>query len=95
MWVVVSQVSPPRRTRPGAPAIARGERDPSGAKVPDFICWLFGTTEEAAEKLGILGETGRKSLSVAKATVDSVGFMRGLKPPPPSELVIILNRSIL
>jgi hypothetical protein len=47
------------------------ERAPSGAK-------------QAAQKLLIPGEIGGKYPSVAKASVDSVGFMRGLKPPPPS-----------
>jgi hypothetical protein len=42
--------------------------------------------KQAAEKLGILGGIGAKRSSVAKAIVDSVGFMRGLKPPPPSGL---------
>jgi hypothetical protein len=40
--------------------------------------------KQAAEKLGVAGEIGGKSPSVAKASIDSVGFMRGLKPPPPS-----------
>ena len=39
---------------------------------------------QAAEKLRILGEMGGERPSAAKADVDSVGFMRGLKPPPPS-----------
>jgi ATP-binding cassette subfamily B protein len=39
----------------------------------------------AAEELGISGEIGGERSSGAKADVDSVGFMRGLKPPPPSE----------
>jgi adenosylhomocysteine nucleosidase len=43
-----------------------------------------GTAEQATEKLGISGETDRNGPSVAKAAVDSVGFVRGLKPPPPS-----------
>jgi hypothetical protein len=41
-------------------------------------------SSQAAEKLGILGEIGAKHPSAAKAIVDSVGFVRGLKPPPPS-----------
>ena len=44
-----------------------------------------GTTSEAAEKLGVSGEIGLERSSWAKARIDSVGFMRGLKPPPPSE----------
>jgi hypothetical protein len=43
-----------------------------------------GTTLQAAEKLEIWGEIGVKRPSGAKARIDSVGFMRGLKPPPPS-----------
>jgi hypothetical protein len=45
---------------------------------------FYGTTKEAAEKLGILGEIRGKRPSAAKAGIDSVGFMQGLKPPPPS-----------
>src|ERR1035437_3710574 len=41
--------------------------------------------KQAAEKLGISGEIGGERPSGAKARVDFVGFMRGLKPPPPSE----------
>jgi hypothetical protein len=41
---------------------------------------------QAAEKLEISGEISEKHPSVAKASIDSVGFMRGLKPPPPSAL---------
>jgi 16S rRNA (cytosine967-C5)-methyltransferase len=40
--------------------------------------------EQAAEELEISGEIVGKHPSVAKASIDSVGFMRGLKPPPPS-----------
>jgi segregation and condensation protein A len=40
--------------------------------------------EQAAEKLEISGEIVAKCPSVAEASVDSVGVMRGLKPPPPS-----------
>ncbi len=42
--------------------------------------------KQAAEELGIRGEIGGKRPSGAKASVDSAGFMRGLKPPPPSVL---------
>ena len=44
------------------------------------------SSEQAAEKLGISGENGEEHPSGAKARIDSAGFMRGLKPPPPSEL---------
>jgi hypothetical protein len=44
---------------------------PSGAK-------------EAAEKLGLSGKICGKRPSGAKASIDSIGLMRGLKPPPPS-----------
>jgi hypothetical protein len=39
-----------------------------------------------AEKLENLGELGEKHPSAAKADFNPVGFMRGLKPPPPSGL---------
>jgi hypothetical protein len=73
-----------------------GDPDPSCAR------WLLGQAveflgkigfvgkapgaEQAAEKLGVLGGIGAKCSSVAEASVDSVGVMRGLKPPPPSGL---------
>jgi 23S rRNA (uracil1939-C5)-methyltransferase len=38
----------------------------------------------AAENIGILGETGTKHSSGAKAHIDSAGVIRGLKPPSPS-----------
>ena len=41
--------------------------------------------EGATEKLGSSVENGGKSPSVAKAGIHSVGVMRGLKPPPPSD----------
>ena len=40
--------------------------------------------KEAAKKLGGSGENGGKYHSGTEAHVDSIGFMRGLKPPPPS-----------
>jgi excinuclease ABC subunit C len=40
--------------------------------------------KEAAEKLGLLGGNGEERPSAAKADVDRAGFVRGLKPPPPS-----------
>ena len=40
----------------------------------------------AADKLGNLSEIGGKCFSGAKARVHIIGFMRGLKPPPPSVL---------
>jgi segregation and condensation protein A len=46
---------------------------------------LVSGAKEVAEKPGISGEIGGKCPSVAKASDDSVGFLRGLKPPPPSE----------
>jgi penicillin G amidase len=42
--------------------------------------------EQAAKKLGIPGEKGRESPAAAKAGTDSFSFMRGLKPPPPSDV---------
>jgi hypothetical protein len=51
---------------------------------PRVIRFLFGTTEEAAEKLENSAEMDEKRSSGAEARIDFVGFMRGLKPPPPS-----------
>jgi hypothetical protein len=45
-----------------------------------------GTTSQAAEKPLIPGNMCENRPSVAKATTDSNGFTRGLKPPSPSEL---------
>jgi hypothetical protein len=45
-----------------------------------------GLALKAAEKLGPQGGISEKRPSVAKAIIHSVGFMRGLKPPPPSGL---------
>jgi hypothetical protein len=42
--------------------------------------------KHAAEKGGILGGISEKRASGAEAPIDSAGFMRGLKPPPPSVL---------
>jgi hypothetical protein len=42
--------------------------------------------KQATEKLGVEGENGGESPSAAKAGIDSEGFMRGLKPPPPSDV---------
>jgi hypothetical protein len=42
--------------------------------------------KEVPEKTGISGKIDEKHPSVAKATTDSNGFTRGLKPPSPSEL---------
>ena len=41
--------------------------------------------KEVAEELGIAGQMGRKRPSGAKARACFAGFMRGLKPPPPSD----------
>ena len=45
-----------------------------------------GLAKQAAEKGGTISESPEKPPSGAKARVDSAGFMRGLKPPPPSGL---------
>jgi hypothetical protein len=45
---------------------------------------LASGAKTGCEKTPDFGEIGRKCSSVAKASVDSIGFMRGLKPPPPS-----------
>jgi len=42
--------------------------------------------KQTAEKLGVVGENDEKSPSAAKAGIDSEGFMRGLNPPPPSDV---------
>ena len=41
--------------------------------------------KEVSEEIEILGEIGETRPSAAKAGIDPVGFMRGLKPPPPSD----------
>jgi hypothetical protein len=43
--------------------------------------------KEAAEKLDISSEIAAEPFSEAEARVASVGLMRGLKPPPPSDRV--------
>jgi hypothetical protein len=58
---------------------------PSGAKAR-YLCAFHGRTEQAAEKVATSGEMGQKHSSGAEAHADSVGLLRGLKPPPPSEL---------
>jgi hypothetical protein len=58
---------------------------PQGLK-PLVFKALFGTTKQAAEKPLIPGNMSENRPSVAKATTDSNGFTRGLKPPSPSEL---------
>jgi alpha/beta superfamily hydrolase len=55
-----------------------------GAAMAVKACCGPGTSG-TAEKLAISGVTGVKHPSGAKAQGDCVGFMRGLKPPPPSE----------
>ena len=65
---------------------------PSGAKQATEKGQVLGKTgkkhaagaKEVAEELDILGEIGETRPSAAKAGIDPVGFMRGLKPPPPS-----------
>jgi hypothetical protein len=42
--------------------------------------------KQVTEKLGISSENEGKHPSGAKAIVVSIGYTRGLKPPPPSEL---------
>jgi tetraacyldisaccharide 4'-kinase len=58
----------------GVPVFVAGERYEAGL-----------LAEEATEKLDIPGEIAAERVSGAKARVDSVGLMRGLEPPPPSE----------
>jgi methionyl-tRNA synthetase len=57
--------------RPKAAADHSSEKQTTGAK-------------EAGEELRISNEPGIENTSGAKARADSVGSMRGLKPPPPS-----------
>jgi hypothetical protein len=77
-WGAVPGLRPPRRTPSGA-IFAASLRE----EVQD----LTGCgDEQAAEKGGISGENGEKKRpSGTEAHVGSVGFARGLKPPPPSE----------
>jgi hypothetical protein len=44
------------------------------------------SAQELAEKVGVSGKLWGKRFFGAEALVDSAGFMRGLKPPPPSAL---------
>jgi hypothetical protein len=64
----------------------RNPRAITGDRCTSFSCGadIPSGAKEAAEKLGISCEIGEKRPSGAKARVDPVGFMRGLKPPPPS-----------
>jgi hypothetical protein len=61
-----------------------GKKRPSGAKAQPLLCCVCGTTEQLGEKVENLGETGQAHATAAKASLDSAGFMRGLKPTPPS-----------
>jgi hypothetical protein len=45
-------------------------------------------------KRAVSEKIGGKSSSEAKASVDSVGFMRGLKPPPPSASCSLYRNTI-
>jgi hypothetical protein len=49
------------------------------------------SAEQAVTKLGIWSEIARKHPSVAKASVDSIGLTRGLKPPSPSALSFVTD----
>jgi len=64
----------------------RNPRAITGDRCTSFSCGadIPSGAKEAAEKLGISCEIGEKRPSGAKAHFDPVGFMRGLKPPPPS-----------
>jgi hypothetical protein len=55
--------------------------DASGAKAHK-IAACCGTTEQAAEKGLVLGETRQKHTSGAEALVDLIGFMPGINPRP-------------
>jgi len=52
---------------------------PRGLK-PQILRNFCGAAKQAAERLAILGKTGRERSSVAEARVASVRFMRGLPP---------------
>jgi hypothetical protein len=52
---------------------------------PIHFIGFGGTTEQLGEKVPISDENERSRPSWAEARFDSIGFMRGLKPPPPSE----------
>jgi hypothetical protein len=54
---------------------------PQGLSPTHFI-GLIGTTEQAAEKGLVLGETRQKHTSGAEALVDLIGFMPGINPRP-------------
>jgi hypothetical protein len=56
-----------------------GERQKQVSPAPSIA-----GAEEAAEKLEKSDETDEKRPSAAKADIQFTGFMRGLKPPPPS-----------
>jgi len=60
-------------------AIERWESEPSQQVLEE----CFSGAKQSAEKRGISGEIAGKRPSGAEAHIDSVGFMRGLKPPPP------------
>jgi len=64
------------------PSLALGKLCASAASPPA----IFAGAKQAAEKIEISCEIYEKCPSVAKDGVDSVGFMRRLKPPPPSAL---------
>jgi hypothetical protein len=51
---------------------------------PAVIFSTCGTAEQAAENGLFSRSIGEKHSSGAKARMDSFGFRRGLKPPPPS-----------
>ena len=55
---------------------------PSGAKARHFGRCFCGTTEEAAEKVGVSGEIGKKHPSGAKALLCYESFTARLKSCP-------------
>jgi hypothetical protein len=59
---------------------------PQAVKLDVDFAASFGRTKQAAEKVGNLGGMEENQSSVAKATLDFVGFIRGLKPPTPPVL---------
>jgi segregation and condensation protein A len=75
----LTKVFPKLETVVAAPAIP-AEAGPKPGAIASYI----SEPEEAKEEIGTTRELPEET-SGAKARVDSVGVMRGLKPPPPSE----------
>ncbi len=69
------------------PVSAEVEQVAEKGMEPDIVPeGLVTVAKEVAEKLGVSGEVSGELPSVAKASVESVRFMPGLNPPPPTEM---------